>query len=248
MRQDSVLSKPTKPSWIARHSNLRIFGTRDRPCWIESSSWSLLGSLSGAMPKNTATDDEIGQQACHGKISFGIGRQSSDVRSPPPSLITPRSRGAKKAHTFSRTPHQRQTLWITHTMSRRHHFWRTLPPSKRKSQAEQNACRKTWTESELTLSRCWTCMPRQMVSCLRHVALLCDEALHTVTHLLAFMETLGNLPQQIRHVLGVLIPKATSGLRPIGVFSSLYRLWACCRTEIPQICVASTPAPVFCCQ
>ena len=48
------------------------------------------------------------------------------------------------------------------------------------------------------------------------------------------METLGTIPQQLRYVLVVLIPKATTGLRPIGIFCALYRLWAKCRTTMAR--------------
>ena len=52
---------------------------------------------------------------------------------------------------------------------------------------------------------------------LRHFKLLVGEALHTVGLQFACMEALGTLPQQIRYVHVVLVFKASSGLRPIGV-------------------------------
>ena len=59
------------------------------------------------------------------------------------------------------------------------------------------------------------------------------------------MEMLGTIPQQLRYVLVVLIPKATTGLRPIGIFCALYRLWAKCRTAMAQSCENLNPRPYF---
>ena len=59
----------------------------------------------------------------------------------------------------------------------------------------------------------------------RHFALLSDDALALVSHLFTCMEALWTIMQQLRFVLVVLIPKATSGLRPIGIFCAFYRLW-----------------------
>ena len=69
---------------------------------------------------------------------------------------------------------------------------------------------------------------------MRHFAPLSDDALVLASQLFECMEVLGTIPQQLRYVLVVLIPKATTGLRPIGFFCTLYRLWAKCRTVIAQ--------------
>ena len=46
---------------------------------------------------------------------------------------------------------------------------------------------------------------------------------------------LGTVPQQLRCVLVVLIPKATTGFRPIGIFCAFHRLWGKCRTATEQV-------------
>ena len=80
---------------------------------------------------------------------------------------------------------------------------------------------------------------------MRHFALLSDSALALVAQLFTCMEALGTLPQQLRFVLVVLFPKATAGLRPIGVFCALYRLWAKCRTVSAQAWEDLHPRPYF---
>ena len=51
---------------------------------------------------------------------------------------------------------------------------------------------------------------------MRHFALLSDDALTLASQLFECIEALGTIPQQLRYVAVVLIPKATSGLRLIG--------------------------------
>ena len=80
---------------------------------------------------------------------------------------------------------------------------------------------------------------------MRHFALLSDDALALVSQLFACMEALGTIPQKLRFVLVVLIPKATSGLRPIGIFCALCRLWAKCRTVLAQAWEDLHPRPYF---
>ena len=80
---------------------------------------------------------------------------------------------------------------------------------------------------------------------MRHFALLSDDALMLASQLFECMELLGTIPQQLRYVLVVLIPKATTGLRPIGIFCALYRLWAKCRTIMAQSWEILNPRPYF---
>ena len=61
---------------------------------------------------------------------------------------------------------------------------------------------------------------------MRHFALLSDDALTLASQLFECMEMLGTIPQQLRCILVVLIPKATTG--------ALHRLWAKCRTAMAQ--------------
>ena len=78
-----------------------------------------------------------------------------------------------------------------------------------------------------------------MVFAMRHFALLSDDALTLASQLFECMEMLGTIPQKLRYVLVVLIPKATTGLRPIGIFWALCRLWAKCCTTMAQCFAAS---------
>ena len=80
---------------------------------------------------------------------------------------------------------------------------------------------------------------------MRHFALLSDDALALVSQLFECMERLGTIPQHLRCVLVVLISKATTGLRPIGIFCALYRLWAKCRTAMAQSWEDLNPRPYF---
>jgi hypothetical protein len=60
----------------------------------------------------------------------------------------------------------------------------------------------------------------------RHFDGLSDEALSALGVLLDTCEDIGEWPEGINAVVTVLIPKAKGGLRPIGLFSGIYRLWA----------------------
>ena len=46
---------------------------------------------------------------------------------------------------------------------------------------------------------------------MRHIALLSDDALTLASQLFECMDMLGTIPQQLRYVLVVLIPKANNG-------------------------------------
>ena len=81
---------------------------------------------------------------------------------------------------------------------------------------------------------------------MRHFALLSDDALTLVSQLFECMEMLGTtIPHQLRYVLVVLIPKATTGFRSIGIFCALHRLWAKCRTAMAQAWENLNPRPYF---
>ena len=60
----------------------------------------------------------------------------------------------------------------------------------------------------------------------RHLGMLGDDAISAWTAIILAAETLGVMPIQIRYIMFVLIPKATSGLRPIAMFCAMYRNWA----------------------
>ena len=60
----------------------------------------------------------------------------------------------------------------------------------------------------------------------RHFAMLSDEALQCIAHLLMTCEACGQLPDNVISPLVVLIPKPKGGFRPIGIFTSIERLWA----------------------
>ena len=59
----------------------------------------------------------------------------------------------------------------------------------------------------------------------RHFAMLSGQGRETTARLLEFFEHTGEWPDGINEVVISLIPKATGGTRPIGLFSGLYRLW-----------------------
>ena len=80
---------------------------------------------------------------------------------------------------------------------------------------------------------------------MRHFALLSDDALMLVSQLFECVEMLGTIPQQLRYVLVVLIPKATTVLRPTGNFCALCRLWAKCPTAMAQSWENLNPRPYF---
>ena len=56
--------------------------------------------------------------------------------------------------------------------------------------------------------------------------LMSDEGLDAFAQLLMVLEDLGQWPSGVDAVVTALIPKPKGGVRPIGLFSGLYRLWA----------------------
>ena len=59
----------------------------------------------------------------------------------------------------------------------------------------------------------------------RHFSMLSPGGRQATAELLEFCEHTGEWPKGIDEVVISLIPKATGGTRPIGLFSGLYRLW-----------------------
>ena len=60
----------------------------------------------------------------------------------------------------------------------------------------------------------------------RHLSLISDKSLKTVASFLNLVEDIGEWPEGIAAVVAVLIPKPKGGVRPIGMFAGLYRVWA----------------------
>eukprot|EP00959_Pyramimonas_sp_CCMP1952_P355505 7445920-Pyramimonas_sp.AAC.1 len=68
---------------------------------------------------------------------------------------------------------------------------------------------------------------------MRHYQFLGDDALRCFSELWTLVELPGGvLPSQLRALIVALIPKTVPGFRPIGVFSSPYRLWGRARRPI----------------
>ena len=59
----------------------------------------------------------------------------------------------------------------------------------------------------------------------RHYGILEDAGLVELILIFRLLELVGNLPPQLRFTRIALIPKPAGGLRPIGLFASLYRIW-----------------------
>ena len=73
-----------------------------------------------------------------------------------------------------------------------------------------------------------------LLLCQRHdpQQLLCDGALDSLAALMEAMEWCSSLPEQVEMVTIILLVKPVGGLRPIGLYPSVYRLWArLCRRE-----------------
>jgi len=68
----------------------------------------------------------------------------------------------------------------------------------------------------------------------RHYALLSETGLEVLSTLVEVSECLGDLPLSARPVTVPLIPKAKGGLRPIGNYSSIRRVWAKARLNVVE--------------
>ena len=79
----------------------------------------------------------------------------------------------------------------------------------------------------------------------RHFALLGDEALNTLALLHHLLELTGHLPGQQRFVCVFLLGKPGGGTRPIGLFTSMYRLWAKARQPIAAKWADADDRPYF---
>ncbi len=69
---------------------------------------------------------------------------------------------------------------------------------------------------------------------MRHFALLTDECLRALAAIFAVAEITGSFPRQLRVLPVPLLPKPKGGHRPIGIFTSPYRLWAKARRCLAQ--------------
>ena len=58
---------------------------------------------------------------------------------------------------------------------------------------------------------------------------LSDEGLTALATILTAIERNGDWPELTKLVMTVLLPKSDGGLRPIGLFPILYRVWMRCR-------------------
>jgi len=63
----------------------------------------------------------------------------------------------------------------------------------------------------------------------RHYSLISDEGLAVLSDLYELLEICGHLPNQQQQVFIFLVDKLSGGTRPIGLFTSMYRLWSKCR-------------------
>jgi len=68
----------------------------------------------------------------------------------------------------------------------------------------------------------------------RHFALLSDSALKVIGIFLENIEKCGTWPSGIDTVAIALIPKPKGGVRPIGLFPGLHRLWTRARRDVTQ--------------
>ena len=76
----------------------------------------------------------------------------------------------------------------------------------------------------------------------RHIALLDGSALAVLANLLEVAEAVGILPDQLADLLIVLLPKVTWGLRPIGWYQSVFRIWIKARLHIVKSWEATATA------
>ena len=78
-----------------------------------------------------------------------------------------------------------------------------------------------------------------------HYQHISDEGLQAIADLLSAIEARGVWPRQLRFVQIVLIPKPKGGFRPIGLMSSLYRLWGALRRPVLGAWEATHKLPIF---
>ena len=61
---------------------------------------------------------------------------------------------------------------------------------------------------------------------MKHFALLGDGGLEALGVMFGIMESMGALPSQVQTIMVIMLGKPKGGFRPIGLFTSFYRLWA----------------------
>jgi len=79
----------------------------------------------------------------------------------------------------------------------------------------------------------------------RHYALLPDEGLEVIGILFTILEMCGHLPSQQDQVYIFLLQKLSGGTRPIGLFTSFYRLWSKCRQTEAAAWTSRNDRPYF---
>ena len=80
---------------------------------------------------------------------------------------------------------------------------------------------------------------------LRHLLLLCDEALAILALFWMILEVAGLAPSCVRRLLVFLLAKPTGGYRPIALFPSFYRAWGRCRRRIADCWEQEHPREYF---
>ena len=68
----------------------------------------------------------------------------------------------------------------------------------------------------------------------RHIALLPDEAIQVLLDVLHAAEAVGRFPPQIDQTFMSLLPKPSGGFRTIGLYTSIYRVWAKARAALTK--------------
>ena len=80
-----------------------------------------------------------------------------------------------------------------------------------------------------------------------HFALLGDGGLEALGVMFGIMESMGALPSQVQTIMVIMLGKPKGGFRPIGLFTSFYRLWAKTRRPYAEAWDAKSWRPCFAC-
>ena len=80
-----------------------------------------------------------------------------------------------------------------------------------------------------------------------HFSMIDDTSLEVVAKMLTVIECLGHFPRQLSVITFPLIPKPKGGVRPIGLFSGLFRLWSRARRPLADRWLADNPRPYRAC-
>ena len=79
----------------------------------------------------------------------------------------------------------------------------------------------------------------------RWLLLLSDQVVQELADILMDIEEAGRWPDRAAEVLAVFIPKADGGLRPILLYTTVYRIWAKARLDYVRRWEATHPYPFF---